>query len=101
MRGTGDAVVKYVISPQGWEMPLSGAVTALGEVSIEAGMSMDGGGVAEPFSSTSWGSRSDGFNLAVAATATEMFETSGEASLLGSNAWRRSSGDSSVPGSGC
>lgn len=106
----GAVVVKYVISPHGWETLVSGRETlvsgretgkgAVGIGSMGACGSAAGGDEVGGISVwTSWGSRNEGSKRAVAATATtEMLEASGSTSPGGSRAWRRSSGESSEVG---
>lgn len=104
--GIGAVVVKYVISPHGWETLVSGRETgretgkgAVGIGSMGAcGSAVGGDEVGGRSVWTSWGSRNEGFKRAVAATATEMLEASGSTSPGGSRAWRRSSGESSEVG---
>lgn len=100
--GIGAVVVKYVISPHGWETLVSGRETGKGAVGIGSmgawGSTVGGDEVGRMSVWTSWGSRNEGFRRAVAATATEMLEASGSTSPGGSRAWRRSSGESSEVG---
>jgi hypothetical protein len=88
--GIGAVVVKYVISPHGWETFVSGRETGKGAVGTGSmggcGSAVGGDEVGGMSVWTSWGSRNEGFKRAVAATATEMLEASGSTSPEGSRA---------------
>lgn len=97
-KGIGVVVAKYVISPHGWETFVSARVVGrevgkvvgkeVGTGSIGGCVSTVGGDEVGGGMSvvTSWGSRKDGFKRAVAATATEMLDGSGDVSLAGRRA---------------